>query len=363
MSDDDIERLLAEALETRARSDVPGARPVPPPHFATAATGGHRRAIRPRWAGFAPIAAAAVVIAVVALVFGFTRTSGDTGGKVAAAPHSSQHPATRSPATAAVAKPVHVVVETTPGTTYGVGMPVVVRLSHRITDGAPFQRATRVTVNGATADAAWYFETSTVKGYPLEAHLRLRDYWPAHASIAVSMPVHGVAAGGGYEFADDLSVAFRTGARVVSTVDARTHRMTVTRDGRTVADYRVSLGSKKTPTSKGTKVVMAKGVSICLRGPGYSQCGIQDTQRLTNSGEYLVSAPWNMYNINHGRDSSDGCTNLLQSDARQLYAMSEVGDVVNFPNADGPKMTPAAGLGDWNVPWQTWREGGAVPTG
>ena len=54
--------------------------------------------------------------------------------------------------------------------------------------------------------------------------------------------------------------------------------------------------------------------------------------------------------------------NMLPTDAKELYAQSEVGDVVDFVHADGPTMTAAAGLGDWNVPWTTWQRGGAVPT-
>ncbi len=53
---------------------------------------------------------------------------------------------------------------------------------------------------------------------------------------------------------------------------------------------------------------------------------------------------------------------MLPADAAQLYAMSEVGDVVRFPKTDGAKMAVGAGFGDWNVPWSTWVRGGAVPT-
>ena len=56
-----------------------------------------------------------------------------------------------------------------------------------------------------------------------------------------------------------------------------------------------------------------------MRGPGYDERGIKYTQRLTYSGEYLHAAPWNIANIEHGVDSSNGCTNLLPTDAQQLY--------------------------------------------
>jgi lipoprotein-anchoring transpeptidase ErfK/SrfK len=129
-----------------------------------------------------------------------------------------------------------------------------------------------------------------------------------------------------------------------------------------VASYPVSLGARNTPTARGTKVVMEKGLSICMKGPGYDECGIKYTQRLTYGGEYLHAAPWNTYNIGHGINSSNGCTNLYTSVAKTLYGELEVGDVVRYPDANGPKMTMGAGYGDWNVPWSQWLTGGDVST-
>jgi hypothetical protein len=35
---------------------------------------------------------------------------------------------------------------------------------------------------------------------------------------------------------------------------------------------------------------------------------------------------------------------------------------VKYPDAAGPAMRMADGFGDWNVPWNVWQSGGAVPT-
>ena len=82
-------------------------------------------------------------------------------------------------------------------------------------------------------------------------------------------------------------------------------------------------------------------------------------QRLTYDGEYLHAAPWNVYNITHGINSSNGCTNLLPADAQKLYGFLDVGDVVKYPNANGPPMQLGHGYGDWNVPWPQWRPAGS----
>ena len=126
--------------------------------------------------------------------------------------------------------------------------------------------------------------------------------------------------------------------------------MTRLTDGRLWATYPVSLGASDTPTASGTKVIMEKGASSACSGPGYDECGIKYTQRLTYGGEYLHAAPWNaVQHRDTGVDSSNGCTNLLPADARSCYRLPRVGDVVQYPNANGPPMSLGAGYGDWNV--------------
>jgi lipoprotein-anchoring transpeptidase ErfK/SrfK len=138
--------------------------------------------------------------------------------------------------------------------------------------------------------------------------------------------------------------------------------LTVLSDGKVWGTFPVSLGAANTPTLRGTKVIMEKGRDISMRGPGYFDAHVKYTQRLTYGGEYLHAAPWNTYNIGHGVNSSNGCTNLYDADAIKLYNFLEVGDPVQYPNASGPKMNLGEGYGDWNVTWSLWQTGGAVKT-
>jgi lipoprotein-anchoring transpeptidase ErfK/SrfK len=350
MTEDDLERRLREAFDARARASV-GENATPPrARFASApsVTPRHRRVRL-----LAPLAAAAAVLAVV--------------GSVLALQHSSakheHHDRILGGPTAATGEPVHIKLLNSDGSTYGVGMPVVAFFSRKITEGRSLSAATSITVNGKRARAAWYFEpSSNVRGYPIEAHLRMSSYWPAHSQIHVVIATRGVPAGKGLAFDDSLTLDFVTGPRNVAVVNDATHRMTVSTDGKTLGSYPVSLGANSTPTSRGTKVIIEKGDGICMSGPGYHECGVKYTQRLTYSGEYLHAAPWNLANIKRGVDTSNGCTNLTTTDARTLYNVLEVGDVVEYPNADGPTMKLGSGYGDWNVPWSTWLTGGLVPT-
>ncbi|WP_375496868.1 L,D-transpeptidase [uncultured Jatrophihabitans sp.] len=368
MRDDELGRLLSDAFDAQARGAFGEHTQAPPPRFADElAAPAHRRWVRVG----APLVAAAAVLALV-LTVAFISSGSDDGHRRLAGPSAAPSALASAPAAsssaAALAGPgrdtaVHVKLLNSDGSDYGVGMPVIAFFSKKIKNAKPLQDATTVTVDGKPATGAWYFEYSSAnKGYPIEGHFRLENYWPANSRIHVAIPVEGLSAGTGLSYDNSLALDFRTHDRIVSTVDDSTHRMTVTDNGKKYGTFPVSLGASSTPTTRGTKVIMEKGRSICMSGPGYSECGIKWTQRLTYGGEYLHSAPWNIANIDDGRDSSNGCTNLLPTDAQKLYGFLGIGDVVIYPNANGPAMTLGAGYGDWNVNWSTWRTGGLVPT-
>jgi lipoprotein-anchoring transpeptidase ErfK/SrfK len=245
------------------------------------------------------------------------------------------------------------------GSQVGVGMPIILLLTRPIKDARAFAAATKVTVNGNAVHGGWYFESKYGDpGYPIEADYRTESYWPGHAQIHLGLKVKGLSAGTGLVFANDLTLDFTTGPANILTVDNSTHKVTVVSDGKVWGTFPTSLGASNTPTRRGIKVIMEKGASICMTGPGYHECGVQYTQRLTYDGEYLHAAPWNTYNIGHGINSSNGCTNLYTEDAKKLYDFLEIGDVVKYPNADGPQMALGDGYGDWNVSWGQWQTGG-----
>lgn len=356
MNDDELGRVLSGAFDAHARHDVDDATMPPPPRFATepAPHGRQHRVTRIA----APLMAAAAVIAVVALLGGIMNRPSRSSHRAAASRHTSGtslHPLAGAP--------VHIRLQQKDGVQVGVGMPVIAYFSRKFTDARALSAATSVSVDGKPAQAVWYFEASAAdRAYPIEGHLRLQHYWRAHATVQVAIASRGVSAGRGMSFDDDLSLAFTTGAAMIATVDDVTHRMSVSKDGAAVGSYPVSLGIAGSPTLKGVKVIMEQGGKpICMSGINYSQCDVKYIQRLTYAGEYLHSAPWNLVNIGH-RDTSNGCTNLKPADAKRLYKLFEVGDVVQYPNASGPTMKLGSGYGDWNVSWATWQTGGLVPT-
>ena len=262
---------------------------------------------------------------------------------------------------AATGKPVHVRLLQGDGSTWGVGMPLIAYLSARITDARDFAAAARVTVDGAPAQGAWFFQRSAIhSGYPVEAHYRTAEYWPAHAKIHLDLPLKGRPAGTGLVFDNSLTLDMSTGAANISRIDGRTKRMDVTSDGKPVFRFPVSLGKASTPTADGVKIVMEKDRVQRMTGPGYD-LRVPWSVRITGSGEFVHAASWNGGNIGQ-RSTSHGCTNLTVADAKRFFAFARVGDVTVFTRTGGPTTPSWDGYGDWNVPWATWKAGGIVRT-
>lgn len=299
-----------------------------------------------------------------------TVTAGPTGSS---APSSGQ----TSAAPDLPKKTVRVTALENDGVTVGVGMPIVLYFSPAPTDSSAFTKAVQVTVNGAPAGGAWFWEQPTAdekKTDTIEAHYRPKTYWPAHAQIHVGIPIGGLSAGdtkhNSLVYSDKLtSLDFSTGAAHVSTVNAGTLTMDVTSDGKPVKQIKVSLGAARTPTYSGVKVVMQKGEddpktgklkpdgTVQMVGPGYNE-PVQWSVRITESGEYVHAAPWNS-NIGH-ISTSNGCTNLSTADAKWFYNFSRIGDVVQYQRTDGSLMPSWDGYGDWNLPWGVWARGGLL---
>jgi lipoprotein-anchoring transpeptidase ErfK/SrfK len=359
MDEHELEQRLSDAFTAQARASV-GDRAAPPaPRFLTDGAAGRRHR---RMRVFAPLAAAAAVLVVAGSVLALRDSSTSPAAPQPFAAGSKLVSSAPAPLRGS-GTPVRIRMLNADGATYGVGMPIVALFSRKFANAASLAAATSITVDGKPVRGAWYFEYSSYgRRYPVEGHLRLKSFWPAHAKVRITLATRGVSAGRGYRFQNAATLDFSTGAKNIAVVDDADHRMTVTTDGKPLRTVPVSLGTSATPTMQGTKVIMEKGRDISMSGPGYFDPHVKYTQQLTYGGEYLMSAPWNVANIKSGVDTSNGCTNLLPSDAAFLYKILHVGDVVMYPNADGPAMTPGMGYGDWNVPWSVWQRGGLIPT-
>jgi lipoprotein-anchoring transpeptidase ErfK/SrfK len=330
-------------------------------------------------------ALAAALFLAAACSSGGTGPAGTTAGTHAASPAATASvastPASIS-ASSTVPKPsptpkptvVRVTAMQNDGGTYGIGLPLVLFFSPLPTDSTAFTKAVQVTVNGQPADGAWYWEQPTLdekNAHIVEAHYRLQHYWPADSQIHVSIPIGGLSAGKGLVYSKKLtSLDFGIGDAHVSYVNGRTLDMRVTSNGKIVHRMQVSLGKATTPTFNGVKVVMQKGEdlpgtntlrpngTVMMNGPGYTNDPVQWSVRITRSGEYVHSAPWN--GEIGAQSTSNGCTNLRPADGEWFYKFAQVGDVVSYTGTDGSTMPAWDGFGDWNMSWGQWQAGGLL---
>ena len=306
------------------------------------------------------------VLTAAVAAMALTACNGGSSNDAAPSSHSAA-PTTATSTSAApttpTGAPVHVSTFEADGRTYGVGMPVIVYLSKKITDASEFVKAATVTVNGQKADGAWYFEPSERSTSGLEAHYRLQQYWPAHANIQVNLPVKGKSAGTGLVFGNDVTLQMNTGAAQVASVDGTAHTMSITSDGAPVKTLEVSLGKATTPTYLGTAVVMAKSNPEEMKSdPGETPAydiQVPWSVRITNDGEFIHDASWNgsigAANLSHG------CTNLKPADAQWYYGFAQIGDPVTYTNTGTSNVIPVDdGWGDWNLDWATWSKGGLL---
>ncbi|HTY73182.1 MAG TPA: Ig-like domain-containing protein [Actinomycetes bacterium] len=248
------------------------------------------------------------------------------------------------------------------GTVVGVGIPIIVRLSAPVSDRAAVERRLVVTASRPVV-GAWSWVSDS------EVHWRPKTYWPADTDVKLSIDLDGVHAGKDTWGDEKRVVAFHIGSAMVSTVDVARHTLTVTRDGQVLRVIPVTTGKAGFITRDGIKVILdkepsrvmdASSINIPKNSPNYYRLTVYWAMRVTWSGEFLHAAPWSQAEQGFA-NVSHGCTGMSLANAKWLYGISKVGDVVRFINS--PRhLEPGNGWTDWNVPWSTWLKGDALRT-
>ncbi|WP_407553533.1 Ig-like domain-containing protein [Streptomyces sp. Pv4-95] len=244
---------------------------------------------------------------------------------------------------------------------YGVGQPVTAELSKPIND----PKARAVVESALKVDSAPRVEGSWhwVDGKSL--HFRPKDYWPAHATIAVHSNLDGLKITKKLYGGPAKPVRLTTGDRIEAITDAGSHQMTVLRNGEEVNTIPVTTGKPGYDTRNGVKVILGKESFVRMTSASIGASDFYDlpvywATRVTWSGEYVHAAPWSV-GSQGAANVSHGCTGMSTGNAEWFFNMVRVGDVVKVVNSDGESMTAFDnGFGDWNMPWKEWRDGSAL---
>jgi len=235
--------------------------------------------------------------------------------------------------------------------TVGVAVPIMVRFDEPIADRATVQKALTVT-NSAKIEGSWAWLNDK------EVHYRPQAYWPAGTTIHIDAKLYGVPYGDGAFGKSDVTSDFTIGRNQVVKIETGTHQLVVQRDGVTTATYPASFGKdddSELTTPNGTFVVMSKHDTWSFDNPAYGYTNIVKkwSVRFSNHGEFIHENNDNAGNI--GRvNSSHGCANLLEADAKAYFDTAMVGDPVEVT---GSITTLPAKYDwyDWQIPWAQWQ--------
>nr|WP_237048227.1 Ig-like domain-containing protein [Lentzea guizhouensis] len=240
--------------------------------------------------------------------------------------------------------------------TVGVAAPIMVKFEAPVQDKATVEKALKVT-NSAGVQGSWAWLSAQ------EVHYRPEKYWPANTTIKVEAKLYGVNYGGGAFGRADVTSDFKIGRNQVVKIDNPTHQLVVLRDGAQVASYAASFGKDADPeltTPNGTFVVMSKHETWSFDNPryGYTNVVKKWAVRFSNHGEFIHENNDNAANIGKN-NTSHGCANLLEADAKAYFDSALVGDPVEVT---GSITTLPAQFDwyDWQIPWAQWKEKSAV---
>ncbi|MEU7132023.1 Ig-like domain-containing protein [Streptomyces sp. NPDC046261] len=257
------------------------------------------------------------------------------------------------------------------GSTVGGGMPVSINFNKPIKDRKAVQSHLEVTSSSGQQVVGHWFNDQRLDFRP-------QEYWKSGSDVTLKMDLDGVEGAPGIKGVQKKTIKFKVGRVQVSTVDVKTHKMTVVRDGQTIKTIPISAGSPSSPTYNGKMVISEKFKETRMDGStvgftkkdGKGEYDIKDVphaMRLSTSGTFIHGNYWGS-GIFGVANTSHGCIGLEDKQGADdpntsgawFFANSMLGDVVEVKNSDDKTIAPENGLNGWNMDWQKWVAGSAT---
>lgn len=239
------------------------------------------------------------------------------------------------------------------GQEVGVGMPIIVKFNHKITNKAEVARSLQVAASKPIT-GAWYWTSSK------SVWFRTKNYWPAHTKVRLDAHLTGVEGAPGMYGVANLTQHFSVGNSLIAVASTKTHHMKVYWKGKLKGDWPISTGKPGDDTPNGRYLSFSMGNPVDMDSatfgvmpgdPGYYNVMVYDSVKFTYSGDYVHSAPWSVgqqgiVNVSHG------CVNVGPSNASWYYHHSLIGDPITVVGS------PLAGtFGDgWTIWFLNWRK-------
>ncbi|MFJ9405709.1 Ig-like domain-containing protein [Streptomyces sp. NPDC101393] len=248
------------------------------------------------------------------------------------------------------------------GQKVGVGMPVSIRFTRGITDPKAVEKAVKVTAKPSVPIEGHWFGNDRLDFRP-------EKYWAAGTKVTLKLDLNGVQGRPGVYGTQTKQVSFTVGRSQVSTVDARSKKMTVVRDGKTLKTIPITAGAPGTETYNGRMVISEKHPVTRMNGDTVGFGGEYDIKdvphamRLSTSGTFIHGNYWSGKPAFGAQNASHGCVGLFDqrgggdssTPAAWFFNNSLIGDVVIVKNSHDETIQPDNGFSDWNLSWDSWR--------
>jgi len=241
------------------------------------------------------------------------------------------------------------------GQSYGVGMPIILYFSQRITNRAAVERALQVSASKPVI-GSWYWD------YPCNmaatcAYFRPRDYWPAGTTVSFTGHLNGVEGAPGVYGHHTLTQTFGIGQSVIAVASTKAHRTKIYVDGKLTYNWPISSGKPGDDTPNGSYLTIEKANPVEMKGPGYDLM-VPWSVRFTFSGDYYHDAYWSVGQ--QGFDNvSHGCVNLSPANAETYYNLAVPGHPVTISGSPRAGQW-GNGWTEWFLTWKQYLKGSAL---
>ncbi len=242
------------------------------------------------------------------------------------------------------------------GSRVGVGMPVVLNFDVPVKNKREFEKNLQITTSPHQAGTWRWFSDTQVRFRP-------KHYWEPGTKVAVHADLNGVNAGNGVYGQNSTKTSFTVGRSLKIRVNLASDVATVYKNGKKVRTIYISAGKPGWATRSGIKLIMAKEYNKKMTN---EMIGAKEdysvraayAMRITNSGEFLHSAPWNSAHFGR-RNASHGCVGMSNADAGWLIRQTLIGDPV-ITTGSSKGMEDGNGYSDWNLSFAQYKKGSAL---
>ncbi|AZA14159.1 Ig-like domain-containing protein [Corynebacterium choanae] len=248
------------------------------------------------------------------------------------------------------------------GSTVGVGQTIGFRFGQPIEDREAAQEVITVTTNPPVEGAFYWLNDYELRWRP-------EHFWKPGTTVDVDVDLYGTHLGEGLWGNKRNHTSFTIGDEVIAVADDNTKTITISRNGQVINTMPTSMGRPDFATPQGTYIIGdqypdivmdSSTFGLAVTDPNGYRTDVKYATQMSYSGIFVHAAPWSVW-AQGSQNTSHGCLNVSTENAKWFMDNTKRGDIVVVKNTVGGTLSGYDGLGDWNIPWETWKAGNATP--